>query len=165
MKPKYFILNKDTSLESLKKQYKALVLEHHADKLAGRDANNEAAIREKEAIMSEINVEYARLQEVFQHGGNNPKGIYRNLRMAQDELASIMKIIPDKAKMESRKKMENYLFDKWEKMFKPLLPEILQGVAELIIREKIKQFDFERELANFKPEEFIYQLKQLTKGK
>ena len=163
MKSKYFIINKETSLESLHKQYKALVLTHHADKLAGKENISQGDIREKEIIMSEINVEYTGLLKQFKSTGNREKKIYQYLRTGQDELAHMISLLPQEVKAASHKKMEKYLLEKWDARVKSTVPSSLRNVVDYLIREKLAQLDVEASLANFDLEEFLERFRTVGK--
>jgi len=157
MKSKYFKIDRNTTAESLHKAYKKLVNEHHADSFAGKGLSDDE-LAQKEIEMSEINIEYTMLRKKFKKDG---KSIYNNFRNAQNELAEILSNLPKEVKDESQDKMRAYFNAKWEKALKPMVPESLQGIADLIVKDKIKNFDFETQLSKFNFEEFINQFEPI----
>jgi len=159
MKSKYFKIDRNTTAESLHKAYKQLVNQHHADGFAGKGLSKDE-LAQKEIEMSEINIEYARLRKKFTKEGNN-SSVYNNFRNAQNELAEILSTLPKEVKDESQDKMRAYFNAKWERAIKPMVPESLQGIADLIVKEKIKNFDFEKQLSTFNFEEFINQFQPI----
>ena len=90
--------------------------------------------------------------------------MYENFRSAQNELVQILNKLPKEVKDETRKKMQTYFQQEWEKTVKPIIPESLQDLANIIMKEKIKNFDFETQLSKFNLEEFINQFEPLKEN-